>query len=303
VAVYRDQAAPSEAELLSRVHIVAPAQPNLAAIPHQSSIDLGGARLVGYDAPPSIRPGEAAPITLYWQTPRTLGSNYVIGLEVRDDRGNAHANSQAAPALGIYPTTRWRPNELVRDPQTITLTSDTPDGEYNLAVAFIDPANPAASLRRVVGTLTVRGRPHYFGAPAPAQTLDARFGDVARLVGYDLGNDTGTVRFVLYWQDLKATSTPYKVFVHVVGSDGTIITQSDQIPGSGAFPTTSWVKGEYLVDLHQITIPLPPGSPNGYQVRIGMYDPATGGRLGVSDASNNNLGDYIQLPTRINAAP
>jgi hypothetical protein len=81
--------------------------------------------------------------------------------------------------------------------------------------------------------------------------------------------------------------------LHLIDSGGKLIAQRDQIPGVGAFPTTSWVADEYLVDVYDIDAP-----PGEYTIRVGMYDPATNLRLPVLDASNLPVGDYSELATR-----
>ncbi len=302
LAVYRAQdgtrLSQSDATL-ARVQVVAPAQPNLAAIPHRATIDLTeGVRLLGYDAPRVWRPGEATPITLFWQATRALPHHYVVRLQALDARGNVFAETRAAPARDIYPTTRWQPGEIVRDPQTLMLHGDAPDGDYRLVVALVDSADDARASPREIGKLTAQGRAHYFGAPTPAQTMDVRFGELARVIGYDLYSDPRATRLVLYWHALASTQTSYTVFVHILDADGTRRAQRDQIPGAGAFPTTTWVKGEYLADAYDIAIPrdAPPGE---YTIILGMYDAATGARLAAFDALGQPIGDHSKLPTRI----
>ena len=109
-----------------------------------------------------------------------------------------------------------------------------------------------------------------------------------------MGYDVLQSRIVLYWQAAASTPTSYTVFVHLVDDAGTMRAQRDQIPGAGAFPTTSWVKGEYLVDVYDIPI-----SPGDFKIRIGMYDASTGARVPVLDANNQPIGDYSELATRI----
>ncbi len=284
---------------LATIQVVAPAQPNHAALPHRTQIDFNnGIRLVGYDAPPTIRPGMPAPIALFWQTTRALDREYAVVLQIQDARGNVFATTQAAPARGIYPTTRWQPGAIARDPQTITLRGDAPDGEYRIVVALVDATTGARTSAREIGSIIAQGRAHYFGAPAPSNKFDARFDDIARLIGYDVQTDQRAVRVVLYWQALATRETSYTVFVHVVDANGATRAQGDQIPGVGAYPTTTWVKGEYLVDVYDISVPrdAPPGE---YSIQIGMYDAATGARLPAFNENNQAVGDYIQLSTRI----
>jgi hypothetical protein len=293
--VYND-AQSSDEIALATVNVVAPVQPNIAAVPHRTSIDLGnGARFVGYDIPNgTIQTGVPIPITLFWQSARAVDTDFVVELAVQDDSGKSYATSQAAPASGIYSTSKWTPNEIVRDPQSFTLRGDTPDGDYRIVATFIDPAKNTRTRTAIAGTITVQNRPRYFGAPTPAHIVNAQFGDMAKLVGYDASVQGNKIKLILWWQSLGTTPTSYKVFVHAMDSNGNIRAQNDQIPGNGTLPTTSWVKSEYLGDLNELN------APNGeYRLRIGLYDPKTNARLPVFDTSNQPLGDYIDFSTRI----
>ena len=55
--------------------------------------------------------------------------------------------------------------------------------------------------------------------------------------------------------------------------------QSDAVPAEWTRPTTGWLPGEYVLDRHAIILPadLPAGK---YDLVAGLYDPATGERLG-----------------------
>jgi len=279
--------------LLATIEVRALTQPNLAALPHRTQVDFeNGVRLVGYDVPTRVPPGVATPLTLFWQTTRELERDYLVQLQVHDARGNVFATTQNAPTRGIYPTTRWQSGELVRDPQTLFLRGNTPDGTYRLLVAWLDPTTNTMTRAREIGTLAVRGRTRYFGTPTPTHHLNAQLGEIARLVGYDVSTDAHTLRLVLYWHALASTDTSYTVFVHVTDASGTLRAQGDQIPGAGAYPTTTWLKGEYLVDAYDITLPR---DLDAYAIRVGMYDATTGARLPVFDANGQPLGDYVQL--------
>jgi hypothetical protein len=74
----------------------------------------------------------------------------------------------------------------------------------------------------------------------------------------------------LYWLALRETGQDFKVFVHLLGSDGSVIAQHDGDPVGGYTPTTRWRSGQIIADRH--TIPLPDGLPEGdYGLRAGMY--------------------------------
>jgi hypothetical protein len=72
----------------------------------------------------------------------------------------------------------------------------------------------------------------------------------------------------------------YVVFVHLIGPDGSLVTQDDRQPH---LHTTQWNPGIEIVDPHQLTIPAV-ASPGRYQLRTGMYpDGQPGSRLAVID--------------------
>jgi hypothetical protein len=281
--------------MLARLSIIAPAQPNLAALPHYSAIELGNnIRYLAFNAPAFLKPGEPTPITFFWQAQQAIKQEYAIVTQIQDARGNIFATTQAAPAGGIYPTTHWQSGEIVRDLQTITLRGDTPDGNYRLTVAMIDLAHNTRTPSVDVGTVSVKGRPHYFGAPSPSTRIDARLGNVAQIVGYDASTNQRAVRIVLYWHALGTSDTSYKAFVHLLDANNVIAAQGDHIPGAGTYPTPSWVQGEYLVDVYDIDAP-----PGEYTIEIGMYNPADNVRLPVFDAANQPVGDHLFLPGKI----
>jgi 4-amino-4-deoxy-L-arabinose transferase-like glycosyltransferase len=295
---YREQAGNvQDAVSLSKVNVTSPSRPNIASLPNRLLLSIGdGIQLVGYDAGENpLRPGDAATITLFWQAQRALNTDYSVMLQVVDDRGNVYAGAESAPARGMYPTSRWQLNEIVRDPQSITLRGDTPDGNLNLLVGLYRANPQSIVVQRIAGAITVKGRPHYFAAPQVSVRSDTRFGDLARLSGYDMDQEKGSLHLILHWQALGPTSSSFKVFAHILDSGGNIINQGDQVPGGGAFPTTSWVKGEYLMDEYNISLP----STQAAQIAIGMYDIVSGARLPAFNGSNQPLGDRILLPVRI----
>ncbi len=86
------------------------------------------------------------------------------------------------------------------------------------------------------------------------------------------------LRLDLSWQATEPVSEAYKVFVHLVAPDGSLAAQRDAEPVDGTRPTTSWRPGEPVVDHAGLLLPaeLPPGD---YDLFLGLYDAATGGRL------------------------
>lgn len=121
----------------------------------------------------------------------------------------------------------------------------------------------------------------------PSDALDhaaeARFGDVARLRGYDLSVEPGLVHLELTWEALSASAAPLKVFVHLRDAEGRIVAQDDQEPAAGLAPTTLWTPGQEVVDGHDIALPADLAA-GDYELWVGLYDPQTGQRLAVPGA-------------------
>jgi hypothetical protein len=117
------------------------------------------------------------------------------------------------------------------------------------------------------------------------QTFSNTFGDVATLLGINTHPETGEV--TLIWQADSETPTSYRVFVHLLGADEAILSQSDGEPVNWSRPTTGWLPGEILHDTHQLALDQPE---DALRVRVGLYDPGTGQRL------TTKMGDSVTIP-------
>ncbi len=299
--------APRDDQTLATINITAPTLARVNTISRRVESEFANrVRLLGYDAPAeTLRPGFPATISLFWQATSQIEKDFLPLLLIQGSFGKTIAETKSIPARGIYPPTAWRAGEMIRDPQTLIVYGDAADGNYRVALALEDARGTRIKTLDgrdaiALGTVAVKNRAHYFGAPATAHPADARIGDLARLVGYDAQFDPArqSARIVLYWQSLGAPRLSFSGFVHLYDSNDQLIAQRDQIPGAGAFPTTSWVKDEYLVDLYDIE--LPANAPRGiYKIRVGMYDANIGARAPILNRSNQIVGDYIELSTRI----
>ena len=92
------------------------------------------------------------------------------------------------------------------------------------------------------------------------------------------------MRVTLRWSADARLDSDYTVFVHLVGAEGddAAIAQGDASPLGGRWPTSLWLPGMTLDDVHTIALPedLAAGS---YHLLVGLYDPATGERLRLPD--------------------
>jgi hypothetical protein len=85
----------------------------------------------------------------------------------------------------------------------------------------------------------------------------------------------------------------YVVFSHLLAEDGHLIAQHDSPPANGSQPTTGWLAGEYITDVHEMSF-----NETGYhgqaRIEVGLYDPVTGDRLLLSDGS-----DHLIFPVTV----
>lgn len=135
-------------------------------------------------------------------------------------------------------------------------------------------------------------------ANSPAVEVNATLGESIELVGYDLPpgpwHAGGIVTVTLFWQAPTPIRLDYSIFVHLLDGTGQLVAQNDSAPVGGSRPTTTWAEDEMIIDRRGLPLPndLQPGE---YDIRLGMYLPASGERLPVRDASGSLLGDSLSL--------
>ncbi len=97
---------------------------------------------------------------------------------------------------------------------------------------------------------------------------EVRVGDTAVLRGYDLQTTAvsagETVQLVTLWQVGEAEGV--RLFTHLLGADGVPIAQADRLDA----PSAVWVRGDWLLQLHQFEIPMETAVGN-YPLTVGMY--------------------------------
>jgi 4-amino-4-deoxy-L-arabinose transferase-like glycosyltransferase len=290
--------------LLAELNLVAPNPPvGAAALPVQVATEADFGRqvqLVGFSLGHGpFKAGEKLPLTLFWYSLVDQPGALTVLIELQDKDGQTVASFQEAP---IWPATEWRMGAILRDPHDLILPPTLRPDIYHLLITLITPeqrklrVNDAEQLELTV--ITTIDRPRAFEAPDPAIDLDIIFGQQVKLIGMDLPQSRlkagETLPLTLYWQALAPLDKNWTVFVHLIDRDGHIITQQDQIPGAGQFPTTGWVPNEYLVDSYQLAVPADIAPDDETYLRIGLYDANDFSHLPVIEAGQSS-NDYIVL--------
>ena len=256
--------------------------------------------LEGYALEPrAVDPGGALDLILSWRvlepiSERLYGFAHLVSPDGRQVSQDDHLAWGEA-----YPSTSWRLDETVADRYHVDVPLGASPGQLLLSVGLYEsdgkarlPVVDGQGVRLAGDQLTlgaplvVRWPPQY-EPPRVARPADARFGEIAQLVGHDVKEHDGNLLIRLVWKALSPSpATDLKVFVHL--RDGTtIVAQHDGVPGRGDRPTWAWRADEYVEDVHAIdTSTVAVGT---YDLYVGMYDRETGVRLPVRHQDDSSL--------------
>lgn len=244
-----------------------------------------GVALLGWDVPPqTVRPGETLPLTLYWQATDAVREAFTMQAMLRGADGEMRLWS-GAPVDDRYPADEWAEDEILADRARWTIPREQPAGDYTLALVIGE--------RTVdIATLHVAGVPRLYEAPTVASLTNVNFGGQVLLYGYTLRQTAGTLSLEIVWRALDNIPSDYKVFVHLISNDGTMLAQQDAMPQVNTYPTSWWLPDEFVVDRYEL-----PAVEAGFALRVGLYSPADGSRLSVVGGENGTV-DYMEIPLK-----
>jgi len=235
------------------------------------------------------RPQETVSVILRWRALWDGLPRYVPRLRLR--QGDAiWAEVGSTLFEERYPTTQWSQGEVVFEQRDFAYPP-----RVGRAVLEVEVAGRAVAL----GEMELDTSGLAFEPPPMQHRVGVRFGGFAELVGYDLDRTEATtsekVRLTLYWQAIneEPLATSYTVFTHLLSEDGRLIGQHDGIPAGGKRPTTSWVPGEVIADVHEMEF-----SDLGYRgkalIEVGLYESSTIERVLTEDGN-----DHVILPSEV----
>jgi 4-amino-4-deoxy-L-arabinose transferase-like glycosyltransferase len=265
----------------------------------------------------AAEPGQALPLTLYWQAAAPITAEYTVFVHLVGADGQRYAQDDSPPLKGMQPMTHWWTGETLPDRRSLDLPaapSDMPPGRYRLEVGLYAPGSgerlPAVDVagNRVGQALPldfVQVLPPDGTLPSPAQMVQADFagnGDRIRLLGYTVESGRATadvapagaggtpLAVTLYWQASAPVSADYTVFVHLLDGADQIRGQGDGPPAGGFYPSSFWDPEEIVVDTHQVSVDA--DAPAGtYRLAVGLYVLPTGRRLSTVKGDRIVLGE------------
>jgi hypothetical protein len=266
---------------------------------------LGPLVLVGADLDrQEAAPGDPAMVTLFWHIPEAEQTapagdtlpDLSARLALLDTTGAEAMAWDLPPVRADWPTTLWQPGDLWRGQHVLRLPGALQSGDYAWQLQLTDPQQPQSPLSDAkveLGGLRINAPERNWQAPPLQLPLDADLGGQVTLLGANLEPVTAssgtlepgsTLTVTLVWQGQAEMDTSYRVFLHLLGPDGSLLVQSDGEPADWTRPTTGWAPGEVVLDQRVLTVPddAPPGQ---YTLTTGLYQASTGDRLTLSDGS------------------
>ena len=249
---------------------------------------------------PVVHPGETINITLYWQALKPMDEDALLFVHLLGREMELVGSLDSYPGWGTYPTSLWRPGEIVRDRYQMTIK---PDARVpTLCRVDVGLAIPERTIS-ISGSdgglpLTFEGQfklvPREWPATEGQRTV-SHLGDRISLIGYAVAEETlspdDNLHLTLYWRAESPLEKDYTVFVHLLDATGQRVSGWDNPPLKGDYPTSAWDTGEVIADPYRVPVPAD-ALPGEYTIAVGMYDAKTGERLSVT------LADGQQVPER-----
>lgn len=280
---------------LGVVGVRRPRGPSDAAdVPMQSrlGVTMGPLTLAGVDLDRAEAiPGSPMLVTLFWEVAeRGELPDWRAHLTLDDEAGIEAIAWDLPPVRADWPTTLWQPGDLWRGQHLLRLPPQLDSGLYTWRLSLYPSSNPASRLPEspvILGQLNIDAPERLWQAPPLQLALNANLDGQARLLGANLEPappaplaPSDALAVTLAWQAQAEMGVSYRVFLHLLGPDGELLTQSDGEPANWLRPTTGWAPGEVVLDQRTLAIPAdaPPGQ---YALLAGLYDPDSQVRLSL----------------------
>jgi hypothetical protein len=101
--------------------------PGSVSAPAQQQRLEDGLALAGAETRPAPAVGGTMTVTLRWYARATPSADYTVFVQLRDG-GATRAQHDGTPLAGTYPTSRWRPGDVVLDRHELAAVAGPPSG-------------------------------------------------------------------------------------------------------------------------------------------------------------------------------
>jgi hypothetical protein len=237
-----------------------------------------------------VAPGDAVHLGLLWRAGEEVAAAPGAELSLR-----ASDSSVAASYSLPLPVSSWEAGDVWLGQHRLVLPVALETGTYTWTLALCPFSCPAVTLSAVSVTAPSR----VLDPPPVQQPVGVTLGDLATLVGFDLGAEAvqpgQSLTVTLVWRAEGTAAESYRVFLHLLDPQRRVVSQSDGVPAGWTRPTTGWLAGEYVTDERVLVIPgdVVAGE---YVLQAGLYVPGDV-RLAAADGSDALI--LATIPVRV----
>ena len=288
----------AQIDTLTLNHIVRPQDviPDFAVQDHINQ----AAQLLGYNAMANLaHPGDTLRIPLVWKARVNWYHAGKIAFRLIDKSNLNKVQETMLPFAPFAETEHWRAGEAFWKTYPVKLRRDLDGGYYTLQVALNaqsiqDDISPWID----IADINVSSWPRRFTPPHLHNITNITFDDKIKLYGYEIDQsaDASYIQVELCWETLSEMDTSYTLFLQLLNHQDRLVAQIDTIPGDGAYPTTAWLKGEYICDT-LILIPDEKLPKDDYTIITGFYDSRSEQRISIKEPQNGNPHNAAILTT------
>lgn len=269
---------------------------------------FGALELLAYDvAQRRYAPNELVVVTFYWRAAAPIADDYTLSAALVDADGQVLGKSDSFPALGNLSTSRFVPGAVYADtrylrladgffrPQPLRVQATWWDNARAQRLPIVNEEGRA--LDAVLLNAGALASPVLLTTFVDAHTLQdlpnshREFDGALRLEAFALAPESG--QFIAVWEALGFPALDYTAFAHVLDKAGRWQGGVDVPP---ELPTSYWRAGERFYTEHALGAllrGLPPDE--GYTLRVGLYEQASGERAKLSEAAENPYNGVVVL--------
>ena len=239
--------------------------PGLKA-PAASLADFGAIQLMGASTDLNTSSANNLRLHLLWRALADVPRNYQLSLRLRDLAGTEWTASDSQIAYGFYPTSLWRPREIIPDFYTLPLPPGTPPGAYTLALALYDVSASVHLGEAQIAVNITDTTP--IGDRTPQFQLTPEIA-IAKVEYPSKITQGDAPEISVSWLTVSAPSTSYRARWTLTAPGGVRTTQTlDPAPGS---PTHTWPADSYI--LGRVRLGTSPSlTPGFYQLSLTLID-------------------------------
>ncbi|MBN1246436.1 MAG: glycosyltransferase family 39 protein [Anaerolineae bacterium] len=230
-------------------------------------------------------PGDVVAARWVWAAEAAPETDVEVVLSLVGPGGEEVRQWSLPPVAEWWPTSRWQAGERWAGEQVVRLPGDLESGLYALRVQV-------ATCEKVLGTATIDvvAPARVWSVPDGLVADSVTFGGQLALAGHAIVPEQpgagDELELTLAWEAIAPMATSYRIFLHLVAQDGTLVDQDDGEPAGWSRPTTGWAVGEVIVERRGVVIPAD-GQGAPYALRAGVYAP-DGGRLAIDGDGADN---------------